>query len=241
MVSATLPCARPEPSRWRTSYSHQLAIRGPEVKPARAAPTSLGPSGTSPWDTFIPPFRALTSSCPCPIFVDGELREVPAVNTIASVAPTICRLLGVDPPERSEAEPLELPRDLAPGSNRYDRVLIHAADAIGRRFLSRHRNALESLPVALFALGPCKEPHDEEEWADCRAQLEKVLADLAWLRPVSAELFGGRFAPALLKFPFSKMAGSEPASDARDWSAIEGWAAGLPALLGLSEQSTGRE
>jgi len=70
-------------------------------------------------------------------------------------------------------------------------------------------------------------------WRDCRGQLDTALADLAWLRPVSAELFGGRFDPALLKFPLNKMAGSEPASDARDWDAIEGWAAELPALLGL--------
>ena len=63
---------------------------------------------------------------------------------------------------------------------------------------------------------------------------------MAWLRPVSAELFGGRFDPALLKFPFSKMVGSEPASDARDWGVIESWALGLPALLGLAARPTER-
>ncbi|MHB1451013.1 MAG: flavodoxin domain-containing protein [Coriobacteriia bacterium] len=124
----------------------------------------------------------------------------------------------------------------------YDAVVLGAPLIINklhkdaRRFLSRNQKALEKLPVALFALGPCKDPHNEDEWKDCRAQLDKVLAEVAWLQPVAAELFGGRFDPALLKFPFSKMAGSEPASDARDWGAIEAWAAGLPALLGLAAQ-----
>jgi menaquinone-dependent protoporphyrinogen oxidase len=109
----------------------------------------------------------------------------------------------------------------------YDAVVLGAPLIVGklhkdaRRLLSRHRKALEDLPVALFVLGPCKNPHDDDEWSDCRAQFDKALAEVAWLQPVSAELFGGRFDPALLKFPFNKMAGSEPASDARDWGAIE--------------------
>jgi menaquinone-dependent protoporphyrinogen oxidase len=110
-------------------------------------------------------------------------------------------------------------------------LIIHKLQKDARGFLSRHQKALEDLPVAFFALGPCKEPRDEEEWRDCSEQLDKVLAGLGWLKPVAAELFGGRFDPALLKFPFNKMAGSEPASDARDWGAIEAWAAGLPALF----------
>lgn len=112
-------------------------------------------------------------------------------------------------------------------------LITHKLHKDARRFLSRNEKRLEGLPAALFALGPCKEPHDDAEWMDCRGQLDKALADVAWLRPVSTELFGGRFDPALLKFPLNKMAGSEPASDARDWDAIEAWAAELPALLGL--------
>jgi len=100
-----------------------------------------------------------------------------------------------------------------------------------RTFLSRHEKALSTIPVALFALGPCKDPRDEAEWKDCQGQLDKALAGLGGLKPVAAELFGGRFDPTLLKFPFNKMAGSQPASDARDWDAINTWAAGLPALF----------
>ena len=37
-------------------------------------------------------------------------------------------------------------------------------DAI--RFLSQHREALTERPVAVFALGPVHDPHDEKEWQD---------------------------------------------------------------------------
>jgi menaquinone-dependent protoporphyrinogen oxidase len=110
-------------------------------------------------------------------------------------------------------------------------LIVHKLQKDARGFLARHKKALAGMPVALFALGPCKEPRDEEEWRDCSGQFETALAELDWLKPVAAELFGGRFDPTLLKFPFNKFAGSEPASDARDWDAVEAWAAGLPALL----------
>ncbi len=113
-------------------------------------------------------------------------------------------------------------------------LIIHKLQKDARNFLSRHQKTLKDLPVAVFVLGPCKEPRDEAEWHDCREQFDKVLAEVGWLKPVAAELLGGRFDPALLKFPLNKMAGSEPASDARDWSAIEAWATGLPAQLGLA-------
>jgi menaquinone-dependent protoporphyrinogen oxidase len=113
-------------------------------------------------------------------------------------------------------------------------LIIHKLHRDARGFLSRHQKALGDLPVAVFALGPCKEPRNEEEWRDCSEQFDTVLAGLEWLTPVAAELFGGRFDPAQLKFPLNKMAGSEPASDARDWGAIDAWAAGLPGLLGLA-------
>lgn len=110
-------------------------------------------------------------------------------------------------------------------------LIMHKLQKDARAFLSRHEKTLKDLPVAVFATGPCKNPRDEDEWRECGGQFDAALAELDWLKPVAAELFGGRFDPALLKFPFNKMAGSEPASDARDWGAIEAWAAGLPALF----------
>ncbi len=100
-----------------------------------------------------------------------------------------------------------------------------------RRFLARHRQALSERPVAIFALGPVHDPHDEQEWQDSRAQLDKELAKFPWLAPVAIELLGGKYDPEKLGFPISLFAGAEPASDVRDWTAIRAWASNLAAKL----------
>ena len=97
------------------------------------------------------------------------------------------------------------------------------------RFLSRHRQALTERPVAVFALGPTHDPYDEEEWQDSCAQLDKELAKFPWLTPVALEMFGGKYDPAKLRFPINLLAGKEPASDLRDWTAIRAWASNLAA------------
>ncbi|MFZ2071502.1 MAG: flavodoxin domain-containing protein [Halobacteriota archaeon] len=100
-----------------------------------------------------------------------------------------------------------------------------------RRFLSRHREALMERPVAIFALGPF---HDEEkEWQGSREQLEGELAKFPWLTPVALEIFGGKFDPAKLRFPWSFLPALKnmPASDIRDWTAIRAWADNLAAKL----------
>jgi menaquinone-dependent protoporphyrinogen oxidase len=99
------------------------------------------------------------------------------------------------------------------------------------RFLSRHREALEERPVAVFALGPTHDPYDEGEWQGSRAQLDKELAKFPWLTPVALEMFGGKYDPAKLRFPINWLAGKEPASDLRDWTAIRTWAADLKPIL----------
>jgi menaquinone-dependent protoporphyrinogen oxidase len=85
--------------------------------------------------------------------------------------------------------------------------------------------------VAIFALGPVKDPHDEEEWRNSQAQLDEQLAKFPWLIPVAVELFGGKFDPEKLPFPINRLAGNEPPSDARDWQAIRAWAADLAPTL----------
>jgi menaquinone-dependent protoporphyrinogen oxidase len=100
-----------------------------------------------------------------------------------------------------------------------------------RRFLSRYHKALVERPVAVFALGPTHDPHDEEEWRDSRAQLDRALAKYPWLTPAALELFGGKYDPSRLGFPLKLFAGKEPASDIRDWTAIRAWADDLAAKL----------
>jgi len=100
------------------------------------------------------------------------------------------------------------------------------------RFLSRHSDALRERPVAVFALGPVHDPHDEDEWQASWGQLEKELEKFPWLTPVAIEMFGGKYDPAKLRFPLKMFAGNEPASDIRDWTAIDTWATNLAAKLG---------
>ena len=100
------------------------------------------------------------------------------------------------------------------------------------RFLSRQQKALVERQVAVFALGPTHDPHDEAEWKDAQKQLAKELAKHPWLKPVEVKMFGGKYDPAKLRFPLSLMAGQVPASDIRDWGAIQAWAGGLTSILG---------
>jgi menaquinone-dependent protoporphyrinogen oxidase len=95
------------------------------------------------------------------------------------------------------------------------------------RFLSRHREALMERPVAVFALGPTHDPYDKKEWQDSRNQLDKELEKFPWFKPATLEMFGGKYDPAYLRFPLKMLAGKEPASDLRDWTAIRAWAADL--------------
>lgn len=90
--------------------------------------------------------------------------------------------------------------------------------------LSHHRKSLEKLPVAIFALGPFNDI--EEEWKGAREQIDKELAKYPWLTPVDLKIFGGKFDPTKLHFPYSLLPALKniPASDIRDWTAIRGWA-----------------
>ena len=94
-------------------------------------------------------------------------------------------------------------------------------DALG--FLSRHREALTERPVAVFALGPTHDPYDEKEWPDSCAQLDQELSKFPWLTLVALKMFGGKYDPEKLRFPINLLAGKEPASDLRDWTAIRAW------------------
>lgn len=109
-----------------------------------------------------------------------------------------------------------------------------------QRFLSQHREALMQRPVAVFTLGPTSNPTPEQEWQATRTMFEQELVRYPWLRPVAAELFGGKLDPARLRFPDSLLTllpasplYKAPASDARDWDAIRTWTQSIiPRLRG---------
>jgi menaquinone-dependent protoporphyrinogen oxidase len=140
---------------------------------------------------------------------------------------------------------LQAARDAA-SLDGYDAVVLGAPLYIGsllkdaRRFLSQHGQALAQRPIAAFALGPT---FPEDDLQAARAQLDQELAKFPGLSPVAAELFGGRFDPAVLRFPDSlltKLPASplhaKPASDMRDWDAIGAWADRLADLWGAARQ-----
>jgi hypothetical protein len=84
------------------------------------------------------------------------------VNTIASVTPTLCRLTGIKPPSVCSAPVLEAVLKAAP--DRAERILVYAADAIGRVFLDNHPEmkkrlvAASDVQVELRAMTPPKTP-----------------------------------------------------------------------------------
>jgi menaquinone-dependent protoporphyrinogen oxidase len=100
-----------------------------------------------------------------------------------------------------------------------------------RRFLKKHKKMLAQMPVAIFAVGPSFKG-DEEEFKGSWEQFDKALTDFPWLEPSAKEVFGGKFDPADLSFPFSTTLKDIPAADLRDWDAIAKWAEGLVKVLG---------
>ena len=100
-----------------------------------------------------------------------------------------------------------------------------------KRFLARQRQALVARPAAVFALGPFHV--DVKEFTDARGQLDKELLKSPWFKPVAIEIFGGKFDPAALRFPYNLIPALKqmPVSDIRDWTAIRAWASGLVTQL----------
>jgi menaquinone-dependent protoporphyrinogen oxidase len=102
-------------------------------------------------------------------------------------------------------------------------------DALG--FLKRYRKTLETLPVAVFALGPVE--NSQKDWSGARSQLKEELATFSWLRPAAVKVFGGKLDPYTLRFPYNVIPGLNklPPSDLRDWDDIEAWGKSLPGVL----------
>lgn len=110
----------------------------------------------------------------------------------------------------------------------YDLVVLGAGLYMGRmhrdarRFLTRHHEALEHMPFAVFAMGPLS--GDEAELEKVRPHLQRGLERYPALDPTPVAIFGGVIDPERLSFPFSHM----PAGDHRDWDAIRAFAFSLP-------------
>jgi menaquinone-dependent protoporphyrinogen oxidase len=77
-----------------------------------------------------------------------------------------------------------------------------------QRLLRRERASLGSVPVAVFAIGP--RSLEPGEVAESRGQLDRALAKVAGLAPVSVAVFGGVVEPARLRFPYNRLGRSSP-------------------------------
>ncbi|GAA4607349.1 menaquinone-dependent protoporphyrinogen oxidase [Actinoplanes octamycinicus] len=143
----------------------------------------------------------------------GSTQEVAeAVATAATAAGAQARVLPARAVENSLAD--------------WGLVILGAPIYSGRwhrdahRFLARHRDELDRMPVAVFGLGPRRD--DEEAWRRSSEQLERALARRSWLVPVSVGLFGGADPPG----------GRRPRRDLRDWAEIGDWTRKVLAMTG---------
>jgi len=131
------------------------------------------------------------------------------------------------------AETHTLPAERVESLDGYDAVVLGAPMYMGRwhgdarAFLRRHREALATRPLAVFALGPVRD--EPKQWDGARKQLYDTLAHFPGIEPVTVALFGGAIVPETLHFPFSRV----PAGDLRDWDEIREWTERLPDALGL--------
>jgi menaquinone-dependent protoporphyrinogen oxidase len=106
----------------------------------------------------------------------------------------------------------------------YDGVVLGGSLYAGRwhpdarAFLKRYGTHLESVPLAIFAMGP--KSSSEDDLAGARKQLDHNLKKFPGLHPVSIAIFGGVIDPEKLHFPFNRL----PATDARDWDSVRRWA-----------------
>ena len=99
-----------------------------------------------------------------------------------------------------------------------------------RDFLKRHFEALQDMPLAVYAMGP--KTLEEADVAGSRAQLDAALAKMPTVTPAFVAIFGGVVDPTKLRFPFNRL----PAGDARDWDAIRQFAEQAGSLFANSAQ-----
>ena len=119
----------------------------------------------------------------------------------------------------------------------YDAIVLGAAiyntkwHSDAHEFLSQHEEILKQRPVAIFSLGPTtRNPAAKKQ---SLSQLNKDLGKYPWLKPVTFEMFVGRY--DLSKLGLGSFGRLIPLSDQRDPNAVRAWANTLPAQLERAE------
>jgi menaquinone-dependent protoporphyrinogen oxidase len=130
------------------------------------------------------------------------------------------------------------PMSLVDSVPRMNAVILGVPLYMGRfpkefhRFLAHHRDALEIVKPWCFVLGPTRTNPGDFEAA--RHQAVRQLSRYDWFCPADVHVFGGRWNPTTLPFPFSLVMrlpwlplARIPVADIRDWTEIDGWATGI--------------
>jgi menaquinone-dependent protoporphyrinogen oxidase len=160
-----------------------------------------------------------------------------------------------------------LPIDRVGGLDGYGAVVVGAPMIVGwhrsaRRFLRKHRAALQRKPLAVFVMAMSltrtadtsvggvpvavdadlpKPPHREghldlrERYTSLPNYLRPILEAARPARPVSIGVFGGRLEYGRLKWwavVFAMVVIRAEARDRRNWPAIRAWASALPGAFG---------
>lgn len=128
------------------------------------------------------------------------------------------------------------PAETVPSLEGFDAVVVGGPLYMGKvlkpvpAFLSRHRSALATKPVALFIAGGSLGKGDPK--ADQTAQT--VAENAADGVPIAAiGLFGGRWSSRSVPLIGRFLRNAMKEEDTRDRAAIEAWADALPTRLGL--------
>jgi menaquinone-dependent protoporphyrinogen oxidase len=156
----------------------------------------------------------------------------------------------------------------------YDGVVIGAPMIMGwhrgaLRFLKKHRQAFQRIPLAIFVTAMSLTQTDEmsvgdvqitideylpkppakegslsfrERYARLSNYLRPILSATRPAKPVSIGVFGGRLEYGRLKWwavLFAMLIVQAPPGEKRNWPAIRAWAAGLPAAFQLDETEAG--
>lgn len=134
----------------------------------------------------------------------------------------------------------------------YDGVVIGASLIAGHyqrsvdRFVRAHREALNRLPSAFFAVSGSAGSSDPAVQAEAGVTMEVFLARAGWRPRLAASMAGAmaysRYSP-WLRFVMRRIARKQGATDTKhdqemtDWSQVAGFAAQFGALVGASAAS----
>ena len=195
------------------------------------------------------------------------IRILVAYATMAGSTADVARAVGEEIAKSGlqvDVLPLSEIKDL----EAYDGVVVGGPMIMGwhrasLRFLKKHRDAFQRIPLAVFVMAMSltrtgetsvggvpvyvdeklpKPPEKEgslnfrERYGRLSKYLQPILLATRPVKPVSIGIFGGRLEYGRLKWwavLFVMLIVQAPAGERRNWPAIRAWAAGLPAAFQL--------